>query len=263
MAIASLVLLAPAVALAATAGLARADDARAPTTPMESVTESSVEAAIGSSMPTESTTPVTDTSGVPTTADTVPTTAETVSTTAETVPTTSETMPATTVDTVPTTDELAASAPPPSPDQSSAGPVANGAGARPAAVSAGSTARPSVVVPAALPAAPAVAPSVLASTGAPVIAPAIVPSAGPALGVGQPAIGPVQRPEIIPNVFTIAEQVAQWKMLLVIVTMSGIGAAALLHLGRRDQAVMDAIHLDLMLGIERGRPELLEHLDRP
>ena len=253
------------------AGLARADDARAATTPVESVTESSVEAAVGSSVPTESTTPVTDTSGVPTTADTVPTTAETVPTTSETVPatapdtvpTTSETVPATAPDTVPATDELAASAPPPSPDQSSAGPVANGAGARPAAVSAGSTARPSVVVPAALPAAPAVAPSALASTGAAVIAPAIVPSASPALGVSQPATGPVQRPEIIPNVFTIAEQVAQWKMLLVIVTMSGIGAAALLHLGRRDQAVMDAIHLDLMLGIERERPELLEHLDRP
>ena len=236
------------------AGLARADDARAPTTPMESVTESSREAAIGSSVPTESTTPVTDTSGVPTTTDTsgVPTTADTVPTTVDTVPTTGET--------VPTTDELAASAPPPVADQSSAGPVASGAGARPAAVSAGSTARPSVAVPAAVPAAPAVAvapalaPPALASTGAPVIAPAIVPSVSPALGVGRPAVGPVQRPEIIPNVFTIAEQVSQWKLLLVIVTMSGLGAGALLHLGRRDQAAMDAIHLDLMLGIEREMP---------
>jgi hypothetical protein len=56
-------------------------------------------------------------------------------------------------------------------------------------------------------------------------------------------------------VFTIAEHVSQWKLLLLIAVMSGVGAAVLLHLGRRDQAAMDAIHLDLMLGLERGSPE--------
>ncbi len=62
---------------------------------------------------------------------------------------------------------------------------------------------------------------------------------------------PAQRPEIIPNPIALAEQVSAWKLLLGITAMAVLGSAILLHLGRRDQREMDAIHLDLMLGLER------------
>ena len=65
---------------------------------------------------------------------------------------------------------------------------------------------------------------------------------------------PAQRPEIIPNPIALAEQVSAWKLLLGIAAMAVLGSAMLLHIGRRDQREMDAIHLDLMLGLEREAP---------
>jgi hypothetical protein len=120
---------------------------------------------------------------------------------------------------------------------------------------------------------PSAAPSVRPSTATPAAASAAVPAAAssavaPAAAAAVPAGGqlpvgrrspaaaaaPAQRPEIIPNPFAAAEQVAAWKLLLGVVAMSGLGSALLIHLGRRDQRAMDALHLDLMLGIERKIP---------
>jgi hypothetical protein len=122
-----------------------------------------------------------------------------------------------------------------------------GASSRPATAPASPAAAPAAV--------PAAAGGIDVSAAAP--RPAAVPAAGQvAVGaVGLPAADPVTRPSGIPNVFTIADHVSQWKLLLLIAVMSGVGAAFLLHLGRRDQAAMDAVRLDLMLGLERECPE--------
>ena len=87
-------------------------------------------------------------------------------------------------------------------------------------------------------------------TGGQVLSSAITPARAPAAPA---SIGP-RRPEALPNPLTIADQLSGWKLLVLIGAMSGIGSGFLLHLGRRDQRAMDAIHLDLMLGIERELP---------
>ena len=213
----------------------------------------------------------TTTEPAPTTTESAPTTTESAPTTTEpapsttAAPTTSEAVPPST-DPAPSTSDAATSAPvPPGADQASSGPVSGATSSRPSVrPSTGATDRPATA-PASPVAAPAAAPSAVGGVGgvggvdvaAAAPRPAGVPAAGQVAtgAIGQPAAGPVTRPSGIPNVFTIAETVSQWKLLLLIAVMSGLGAALLVHLGRRDQAAMDAIHLDLMLGLERESPE--------
>ena len=201
------------------------------------------------------------TTSAPSTSEPAPSTSEPAPTTSEpspsstAAPTTSEAAPAST-EPAPSTSDAATSAPvPPLPDQASSGPIAGATTARPSArPSTGATSRPATA-PAA---APAISPTPVG--GADIVVtprPATVPAAGQVASgaIGLPTVGPAARPTGIPNVFTLAQQVSQWKLVLLIAVMSGLGAAVLLHLGRRDQAAMDAIHLDLMLGLERESPE--------
>jgi hypothetical protein len=88
---------------------------------------------------------------------------------------------------------------------------------------------------------------------------------GPAPVIASPAVAPAigPRPEVLPNPLAIRSAPSGVKVLLVIMAVSGLGSAVILTASRRHQRAMDAVHLDLLLGLANDPLRRSEVVDGP
>lgn len=215
----------------------------------------------GSSTPGSST----PSSSVPGSDTTVPTTSVPTDTTTTDPTSTSTSAPETTV--APTDTTTPVTAPPttvpvaatlePVTSQAVGPPPAAGELAAAGPVSGGSpaTARPSSGPTAA----PAQAPSAIGIETPAVATPPVLGDVavadrldvGPAPVIASPGVAPAvgPRPEVLPNPLALRSAPSGVKLLLLILAVSGLGAAVTLSVSRRHQRTMDAVNLDLLLGL--------------